>query len=60
MSNDNAPTHLTNLKDARSRIGKLDRRVAELEAANAALRHDLERSMANHVADLNVVPQRGQ
>jgi len=29
-------------------------RIRELEAENAALRHDLERSMANHVADINV------
>ena len=25
----------------------------ELEAENAALRHDLKKSMANHVADIN-------
>jgi hypothetical protein len=31
----------------------LSKRVTELEAENAALRHDLARSMANHVADSN-------
>lgn len=30
-----------------------DLRIAELEAENAALRHDLSKSMANHVADIN-------
>jgi hypothetical protein len=34
-------------------------RICELEAENAALRHDLEKSMANHVADLNSIPHKG-
>ena len=32
-------------------------RIRELELENAALRHDLQRSMANHVADLNALPK---
>jgi hypothetical protein len=36
-----------------SLVGRMRERIRQLENENASLRHDLERSMANHVADLN-------
>lgn len=54
MSNGNAPTHLTNLKDARSHIGKIERRVAELEKER-----DYYRDLAQKAAAMNAAPQGG-
>jgi hypothetical protein len=39
--------------EGRAAAGGDNTRIAELEQENANLRHDLERSMNNHVADLN-------
>ena len=48
---------LQNIQDVATK--PLRARIEQLEAEVAALRHNLERSMANHVADLNAVPQKG-
>jgi hypothetical protein len=45
--------------DALALLKVRDRRIRELEVENASLRHDLEKSMTNHVADLNAAPQKG-
>lgn len=45
--------HLAEAWNQRTRPSGADSRIATLESENEALRHDIERHIANHAADLN-------